>query len=127
MKKAQKEKIISVCEKLELSAFWPDLLQEIYDRQMSGKKCIIASVKSVSSSGMSRKLKFAVIRKDGSFQNVTALFCKIYGVKMTKDFCLMVNGCGMDMIFEVLNVVFYKITLREDFANYDKFCRYELF
>lgn len=127
MKKAQKEKIAALCHKHGLDELFCNLLIELWNAQMSGKVRIIASVESVSASGMSRKLKFAVIRKNGDFQNVTGLFCKIYGVKMTNDRCLRVNGCGMDMIFSVLIDIFYKISLKEDFKEYSDFCRYQMF
>lgn len=127
MKKAQKEKITALCEKLDLSNYWTNTIIEMYNSQMSGRRCIVASVKSVSSSGMSRKLKFGMVRRSGEFEDITHLICKIYGCKMTKDYCLSVQGCGMDMIFSVLNTVYYRIALKEDFSNYDNFCRYTMF
>lgn len=133
MKKAIKQHIIMACEKRDLSKGWTDLMLEIFDSQMKGDKQnkrprLIASVVSVSRSGISRKIKFGFFDKDGIFCDITPLFAKLYGAKIRG--CgqgFPVYDCGMDMIYHVLNNVYYTITPKSEWPKYSDFCRYERF
>ena len=133
MKKAIKNHIINACEKHNLSEAWTDLMLEIFDSQMKGaaqhkRPRIIASVVSVSTSGMSRKIKFGYFDKSGIFCDITPLFAKLYGAKISS--CgqgFTVHGCGMDMIFHVMDNVYYTITPKSEWSKYSDFCRYERF
>ena len=133
MKKAIKNHIIEACEAKKLPAYWVDLVLEIYDAQMNAAKQhkqarIIASVASVSASGMSRKVKYGFIRKTGEIVDITRLFAKLYGAKVRSSYSgFKVNGCGMDMIFHVMYCIFYTLTPKPEWNKYNDFCRYERF
>lgn len=62
------------------------------------------TTRSVSNSGMSRKLSVYVILGN-NLQDVTNLVSGITGMKMTKEWELVVNGCGMDMHFHVAHTL----------------------
>lgn len=70
---------------------------------------IVATVKSVSQSGMSRKIKFAAI-VNNMLRPITHHICGLYGNKMTEDDCIRVRGCGMNMIFHTLDYVAARLT-----------------
>ena len=133
MRKAIKNHIINACEAKKLPAYWVELVLEIYDAQMTAAKNhtaprIIAAIASVSASGMSRKIKFGFVRKCGEFVDVTRLFAELYGSKVRSSYSgFQVNGCGMDMIFHVLDSIYYTITPKSEWAKYSDFCRYERF
>ena len=133
MKKAIKNHIINACEAKKLPAYWVELVLEIYDAQMTAAKYlapakIVASVASVSASGMSRKIKFGFVRKTGEFVDITRIFAELYGAKVRSSYSgFQVNGCGMDMIFHVLSSIFYTITPKSEWSKYNFFCRYERF
>lgn len=133
MKKATKNYIIKACEAKNLPAYWVDLVLEIYDTQMSAANKlkpakIVASIASVSASGMSRRIKFGFVRKTGEFVDVTRLFAELYGSKVRSSYSgFQVNGCGMDMIFHTLDSIFYTITPKSEWSKYNLFCRYERF
>lgn len=91
MKKATKNYIIEACEAKNLPAYWVDLVLEIYDAQMSAANKlkpakIVASIASVSATGMSRKIKFGFVRKSGEFVDVTRLFAELYGAKVRSSY-----------------------------------------
>ena len=133
MKKAIKNHIINVCEAKNFPAYWVELVLEIYDAQMrAAKKCkpakIVATIASVSASGMSRKVKFGFVRKTGEFVDVTRLFAELYGRKVRSSYSgFQVNGCGMDMIFAVLNDVFYTLTPQSEWSKYNGFADMSVF
>jgi hypothetical protein len=133
MKKAVKNHIINVCEAKNLSAYWVDLVLEIYNAQINAAKkhthpCIVATIASVSASGMSRRVKFGFVRKNGEFVDITYLFAELYGAKVRSSYSsFLVKGCGMDMIFAVLHNIFYTLTPRSEWSKHDDFCRYERF
>jgi hypothetical protein len=133
MKKAIKNHIIEACEAKNLPAYWVDLVLEIYDAQMNAAKklacpCVVATIASVAASGMSRKIKFGFVRKTGEFVDVTRLFAELYGAKVRSSYSgFQVNGCGMDMIFHVMDSIFYTITPQSEWSKYNQFCRYERF
>lgn len=62
-------------------------------------------VKSVSRSGMSRRIKFYTISKPERADEKTRLvfltgyMAHVLGYKMGDDGCINVSGCGMDMVF----------------------------
>lgn len=76
------------------------LINYILDNRHKSKFFIV-NVASVSTSGMSRKMRFHIVR-DGAPVNVTYLFARILRANMTKDDCIRVSGCGMDMIHHAL-------------------------
>jgi len=65
---------------------------------------IYGTVRSVSSSGMSRKISFFTV-EDGELINLTYSIAELLGYKV-QDFhgfnCIRVQGVGMDMIFKVV-------------------------
>ena len=68
-------------------------------RNKNKRDLFIATVEHVSSSGMTRFIKYAIIYK-GEFLNVTHLFRKLDGQKMHHEYDgYKIGGCGMDMIF----------------------------
>ena len=133
MKKAIKNHIIEACEAKNLPAYWVELVLEIYDAQMNAAKkhthpCVVATIASVSASGMSRKVKFGFVRKTGEFVDITRIFAELYGAKVRSSYSgFKVNGCGMDMIFHVMDNIYYTITPKSEWCNYNQFCRYERF
>lgn len=138
MTKKIKSHIMTACERAGLSDFWTACMIEMYDQQIKRSKAnkrpvIIAEVKSVSSSGMSRKLSFGMVRKNGMYQNITPAICALYGdVKLQEccGWCFSVKGCGMDMIYHTLEVVAYRLMPRDERKNYEaisNLCRYERF
>lgn len=62
---------------------------------------ILASVKSISSSGMSRNIAFAMITNNRLF-NFTYHLSILRECKLNNDNSIRVGGCGMDMIFATL-------------------------
>ncbi len=133
MKKAIKNHIINACEAKNLPAYWVELVLEIYDAQMNAAKkhthpCVVATIASVSASGMSRKIKFGFVRKTGEFVDITRIFAELYGAKVRSSYSgFTVHGCGMDMIFHVMDNVYYTITPKSEWSKYSDFCRYERF
>lgn len=77
----------------------------------SGGRCVIASVKSVSASGMSRKIKFGYIYK-GELYNIYHIL-EIVGYKMNSDGTVTRKGCGMDMIFDTLYGLYHFLGLKD--------------
>ena len=63
---------------------------------------IVASVKHVSSSGMSREIGFAMITSQGHLFNMTYCMSKLAECKLNDNHTIRVGGCGMDMIFHSL-------------------------
>jgi hypothetical protein len=138
MTKKTKSQIKTACERVGLSEFWTACMIEMYDQQIKRSKAnkqpvIIAEVKSVSSSGMSRKISVGMVRKNGMYQNITPAICALYGDVKLQDccgWCFTVKGCGMDMIYHTLETVFYRLIPAEGRKNYEtisNLCRYELF
>jgi hypothetical protein len=70
---------------------------------------IYSIVRSVSSSGMSRKIDFYVI-KDEKLVWITPAIRDILDYKQDeKSGALKVNGTGMDMCFHIVNSLGYKL------------------
>ena len=61
--------------------------------------CIL---RSVSASGMSRRISFMIVRPDGSMRNLDYLISTACDYKLSDKQGLIVNGCGMDMGFAVV-------------------------
>lgn len=79
-----------------------------------GKKQVIATVKKVASSGMSRQVAFAiVINEDVHF--ITYFISKALGLRYNEsNNTITISGCGMDVIFGTLynlNVALMKYEL----------------
>lgn len=132
MKKSVKAQILAACEKVNLSDFWAACIVELYELQEKSYKKktrskLLANVVSVSKSGMSRRVEFGMIRKNGEYQNITPALAALYGAKLKEDYTFVVGGCGMDMIFHVLNTVYYRIAPAAEHGKYSFFCRYERF
>lgn len=70
---------------------------------MINKSKIYATVVSVSRTGMSRKIRFYQVQ-DGCIRSITEELAKLTGFKLDKGWSLDVKGCGMDMIWHVLDV-----------------------
>ena len=70
---------------------------------MINKSKIYANVVSVSRTGMSRKIKFYQVQ-DGCIRSITEELAELTGFKLDKGWALEVKGCGMDMIWHVLDV-----------------------
>lgn len=90
-----------------LNEFENEMLENLRDQKIY---CII---KSVSKSGMTRRMVFYV-----QFQNelyyLNDIIAKLTGYKIDKNGYLVVQGCGMDMVFHVLD------SFNIDIINYKK-------
>jgi len=62
---------------------------------------IYVNVVSVSSSGMSRKMSFHII-KDNELRSISYLVSVVAGYNTDNNYNLKVSGCGMDMGFSVV-------------------------
>ena len=62
---------------------------------------ILINVESVSSSGMSRTMRFFII-KDNELRDITGYVAIVAGYARDKNNFLKVSGCGMDMGFSVV-------------------------
>lgn len=110
--------------KIELSEWEKGVVNHM--RRNKGKRDLfIATVVNVSSSGMYRHIKLALIYK-GQFVNVTYLAAKLMGKNLTKKDALGVGGCGMDMIFHTLQSLYYAIGVKEGW-KYDAVQHYRYF
>ena len=93
--------------KIELSEWERDIVRFL-KRNKGKRDLFIATIPHVSSSGMYRHIKLAIIYK-GEFTNITFLAAKILGKKLTKKDAIGVGGCGMDMIFHTLEHLCYAL------------------
>ena len=88
-------------------------------------KPIMATIKSVSASGMTRKISFYAMGK--GYKRAMCLNSEISliaGYKLDKNGYLIVYGCGMDMVFSVLSQFNYAISTIIDgkqTKNYSKY------
>lgn len=61
---------------------------------------LIIFIKSVSRSGMSRRMQvFTVNKKNGRLQWLTGYVANLIDYKLNNDDTITVSGCGMDMTF----------------------------
>lgn len=70
---------------------------------------IYSIVRSVSSSGMSRKIDFYVIKDESMVWITPAIRDILQYSQDEKTSALKVNGTGMDMCFHVVNSLGYKL------------------
>lgn len=88
----------------------PTVLESLNQLKKIMKKCkdhrVYATVLHVSSTGMSRVIKFIAITNRGDVYNLNNIIHNITGYKHDNNYYgLRVYGCGMDMIFNTLYVV----------------------
>lgn len=74
-------------------------------------KQVVVVIKSVSSSGMMRKMDFYVIYKN-DLVRINGAIERIADYKLDKNGSVIVGGCGMDMIFSVLSNFNYAISTK---------------
>ena len=74
---------------------------------------IIASVKSVAKSGMSRTIAFYMI-ENNKIVDITHVIAQVLGHTLQRDCTIRVKGCGMDMIFATLSAFASKIGFKKD-------------
>ena len=104
--------IAKIAEEKNLSEHQAELLEFIYKNRH--KEIFIATVASVSKSGMSRNIKLGIV-KNNTFLNVTHLIAKLTGEKLSRDKeALLIKGCGMDMIFSIIYSVYCKLECISD-------------
>lgn len=79
---------------------------------------VYCNIVKVSSSGMTRKMRFyAISKQDCDLRHMTHLVGKITGYSTDKNHDLVVKGCGMDMIFHVLSNFNYAMAQRDTGKN----------
>lgn len=99
-------------------------MEEKLLRAIKGCK-VICVIKSVSRSGMCRKMQFYVLY-DNQLIWLNPTIRDIANYKLDKDRNVIVNGCGMDMIFNTLynfNCAMIQKDLVTDISHADR-CRY---
>lgn len=93
-------------------------LKEIIKKgvKKDGRKNVMLTytIERVAASGMSRCLKVYCETKEG-VKNITYLVAKINDDTFTKDGCVRVQGCGMDMLFNT------SYTLNQEAKFLDKY------
>jgi len=67
-----------------------------------GKYKTYSKIDTVARSGMSRSIHFFAAIGAGELINLTYHIAKVTGHTLNKDGALKVNGCGMDMGFNVI-------------------------
>ena len=96
--------INQIQEQYNLDNWDTKLIKELKRRIQSNPKLIITSIKKVSASGMSRVITYNYFDKENNLRCIDSLISNICGYKQDKKtWGLTVGGCGMDMIFAVLN------------------------
>ncbi len=83
---------------------------ELKDLKRYKNKQIIATIESVSASGMTRKISFYVVCKGQRLECLNDEIGLVAGYKLDKNGYLIVRGCGMDMVFSVLSTFNYAIS-----------------
>lgn len=74
---------------------------------------IYAIVRSVARSGMSRTMSFFMV-EDGELINITHVVARVCGYKLNEDnWTIRVCGCGMNMIFFVLDIFANKLGFKK--------------
>ena len=95
-------------------------------RNKNKPRLFTATIEHVSSSGMTRYIKYGIVYK-GEFLNVTHLFRKMEGQKIHHKYDgYKIGGCGMDMIFAGLQAFAGNIGVKNPvhsaaFQHYDMF------
>ena len=86
-------------KKMNKNEMLQDARRYIFKNESNNK--VIAVIKSVSKSGMSRRIKFYY--HDGArCLNITRLIATINGYSINNNGEMLVSGCGMDMVFNTL-------------------------
>ena len=70
-------------------------------------KTLLCNIESVSKSGMTRKLSFLTIA-GGQVWRFNDLF-QIDGYRLDKNYNVIVTGCGMDMVWNTVYTMAYKL------------------
>ena len=102
-------------------------IKKFYAKMDQNKAKIIASVKSVSQSGMQRKISFIgvyVDDKEGKIYriNLTYYISLLCNYSIDRNiYALIVRGCGMDMIFGCL----YSLACVLGIKDYNKYTIYD--
>ncbi len=80
----------------------------------NSRRNVIASIKHVSSSGMHRVITFYIITKNG-IECIDNDICDALDYKRDKKYWgIRVGGCGMDMIYNVLDSFTRKMDIKWD-------------
>ena len=74
---------------------------------------VYGTVNSVSRSGTSRRIEFYVATEKNEIHRIGYYIAKIAGYPYDADKGLLVNGCGMDMLFAVLSNFNYAVAQLE--------------
>lgn len=74
-------------------------------------KQIVVVIKTVSKSGMMRKMDFYVIYKN-DLVRINGAIEDIADYKLDRNGSVIVSGCGMDMVFSVLSNFNYAISTK---------------
>lgn len=77
------------------------------------KSTVIASIKSVAKSGMSRTIAFYMI-ENNQIIDITQVIAQVLGHTLQRDYTIRVRGCGMDMIFATLSAFASRIGFKKD-------------
>lgn len=99
----------------EFTAWEKDILAHI-KKNAKKHNYFIATIPSVSRSGMSRTMKFAIIYK-GEFTNITYLMAKVLGKNLNRHDAISVSGCGMDMVFHTLDCIHAALGFKQAWKN----------
>ena len=79
---------------------------------------VYGTVNSVSRSGMSRRIEFYVATEKNEIRRIGYYIAKIAGYPYNVDKGgILVNGCGMDMLFSVLSNFNYAVAQYETGKN----------
>jgi hypothetical protein len=113
LKDKELQKRIEKMDYYNVDSFKSDAKRYIKAIQDNRMVCLI---KSVSSSGMSRTIKFCAPEKNkynkGRFQycNFYQFFKAMgYNESRSKDSCFTIGGCGMDMIFHTNYTIIHRL------------------
>lgn len=81
---------------------------------------VIACVKSVARSGMSRRISFMYVDKKGGSYLLDSTFAKLLEWPCN-DRGILVSGCGMDMVFHTFDCVLGRLGVKQSYkyaSNY---------
>ena len=81
----------------------------------TGGRCVVCHI-TPSKSGMSRKISFAYAGKDGQILNLYHIL-ELCGYKLDDKWQINIKGCGMDMVWDTLSIIYTKIGIDEKEAN----------
>lgn len=84
-----------------------EIIQHLWDNRYNYGN-IAVNLVSVSRTGLTRNMRFYT-SIDNKLYEFTSLIPKHTGFKLNKNRTLKVTGCGMDMIFHVLYILYSKL------------------